>query len=84
MNLMKDTFTTPTPSNAADIPKGANSWDKTIANAYKGAKRDGRDRYVGATYTNYFIITEGDLPYQPGVRLRVTASGEVFRRDINE
>ncbi len=78
---MTDTFTTETKGNAADIPARADSWHKTIRNAWKGAQRDGRDRYVGATALSFFIVTEGDLPYQPGAQLRVTSSGAVYKRD---
>lgn len=78
---MTDTFTTATKGNAADIPAGADSWYKTIRNAYRGAKRDGQDRYVGATYTSYFIATEDQLAYQTGSQLRITPTGEVFKRD---
>ncbi len=78
---MSKTFTTPTKGNATDIPNNANSWYLTIRNAYRGAKQDGQDRYVGTTYTSYFIIGEPELAYQSGVQFRVTSTGEVFRQD---
>ena len=74
-------FTEATKANASEIPAGADSWLKTIKNAWKGAQADGADRYVGTTYTSYFIITAGDLDYQPGVQLRVTAGGHVFKKN---
>ena len=76
-----DTFTTATKGNAADIPARSDAWLKTIRNAWKGATADGQDRYVGTTYTNFFIIKASDLPHQSGVQLRVAPDGKVYKRD---
>ena len=77
---MTTLFTTPTKGNAADIPAGADAWLQTIKNAWKGAQADGDDRFVGTTYTSYFIALAADLDHQAGAQLRVTASGEVFKK----
>lgn len=76
-----DSFTTATKGNAHQITRGMDSWMQTIRNAWKAAERTGADHYVGATRSVYFIATETDLAYQPGVQLRVTPTGEVFKRD---
>lgn len=72
---------TATPTSAATIPgRGIDAWVRTIRNAYKAAARDGQARYVGTTYTSYFITDNINPVEGPHVQLRVDADGTVYKK----
>jgi hypothetical protein len=60
-------------AKAADL----NNWDRTIRNAVRAARRAGTTKYVGFTYTRFFIADALDMG--GAYRFECRADGTVWR-----
>jgi hypothetical protein len=63
-------------ARAADL----DSWQRTIRNAVRGARRDGTSRFVGFTSLALFINTSADRG--GAYRYEATGAGELYRIEV--